>query len=72
MFFVIKASSEAGVDTWVTTPGIESLRSLAPRGQADVFPSADEARKAIAGLRPAFRASGIEFSVERIDRDEWD
>jgi hypothetical protein len=72
MFFVIKAFSEAGVETWVTTPGIDSIRSLAPRSRADVFANAEDARAAIVGMSPTFQASGIEFSVERIDRDEWD
>ncbi len=72
MFFVIKASSDAGVETWVTTPGVESIRALASRSRADVFSSAHEAKAAIAGMQPAFHTSGIEFSVERIDRDAWD
>jgi hypothetical protein len=72
MFFVIKASSETGLETWVTTPGVESIRSLAPRGRADVFASVHDAITAIAGLSPAFRASGIEFSVERLDHEGWD
>jgi len=72
MFFVIKAFSDAGVETWVTTPGMDSSRSLAPRSRADVFASPADARAAIAGMSPAFHASRIEFSVERIDRDEWD
>jgi hypothetical protein len=72
MFFVIKASSEAGVESWVTTPGIESARSLAPRSRADVFASTREAKTAIAGMPAAFHASGIDFSVEPVDRDAWD
>jgi hypothetical protein len=68
----VKACSEVGVETWVTTCGIESLRSLAPRGRADLFVSAEDAMDAIADMPPAFRASGIEFSVERIDREAWD
>jgi len=72
MFFVIKASCEAGIETWVTPAGVDSLRSLAPRNRADVFASAEDAMAAIAGMPAAFRGSGIEFSVERIDREEWD
>ena len=72
MFFVIKASSEAGIQTWVTPLGVDSSRSLAPRSRADVFTSAADARAAIAGMSPTFQASGIEFSVEGIERDEWD
>jgi hypothetical protein len=72
MLFVIKACSEAGVETWVTPSGIDSLRSLAPRSRADVFASAADAMAAIAGMPSAFHASGIQFSVERIDREEWD
>lgn len=70
--FVIKASIEGRVETWVSTPGIESVRSLAPRSRAEVFSSAHEAMAAIAGMPPALCASGIEFSVERVDRDAWD
>jgi hypothetical protein len=72
MLFIIKACSEAGIETWVTPTGIDSLRSLAPRSRADVFASAADAIAAIAAMPPAFHASGIEFSVERIDSEEWD
>jgi hypothetical protein len=72
MLFIIKASSEIGIETWVTPLGIESLRSLATRGRADIFASTADALDAIAGMSPAFRASGIEFSVERVDREAWD
>jgi hypothetical protein len=68
MPFLIKAVSTSGVVTWLTHPGgSDGFRSIAPRSRADVLPTLEDARVAIAKMPRVFEDAGIKFSV--VDTD---
>jgi hypothetical protein len=66
MLYVVKAVNPAGIVKWVARPGLNGLRSINRRAMAELFPSIDEAKAAIAGMPLSFGAAGVTFSIEEV------
>ena len=65
--FVIKATSAAGLEMWVSPPRFGDHRTFGPREKADVFKTRGEADAAIGKLPVSFEHAGFMFSVESAD-----
>jgi hypothetical protein len=63
MPYVVKAVSTLGIISWLTPPGAEGCRSIAPRSRADVLSTIEDAKGAIARMPWVFADAGIRFSV---------
>jgi hypothetical protein len=63
MPYVVKAVSTSGIISWLTPPGAEGCRSIAPRSRADVLSTVEDAKAAIAKMPWVFPNAGIRFSV---------
>ena len=69
MPYVVKAVSTSGIVTWLARPGAEGSRSIAPRSRADVLPTLEDAKGAIAKMPQVFADAGIKFSVVDTDAE---
>jgi hypothetical protein len=63
MPYIVKAVSSSGFVTWITQPGTEGFRSIAPRSRADILSTVEDARGVIAKMPKVFEDAGIRFSV---------
>ena len=63
MPYIVKAVSTSGIISWLTPPGAGGVRSIAPRSRADVLPTIEDAKGAIAKMPWVFASAGIRFSV---------
>jgi hypothetical protein len=69
MPYVVRAVSTSGIVTWLARPGAEGSRSIAPRSRADVLPTLEDAKGAIANMPQIFADAGIKFSVVDTDAE---
>ncbi|HXY32588.1 MAG TPA: hypothetical protein VEI07_00080 [Planctomycetaceae bacterium] len=61
--FVVSATGQYGV-FWLGKPSEIGLRTLVPRDQADVFPTLEEAKRAIKTMPEGYQLAKISFAVE--------
>ena len=67
MPYFVKATGRTGYACWLSATNEAGFRTLAPREDADVFPTAKDAHGAIAILPRAFDDAGLIFSVHPAD-----
>jgi hypothetical protein len=68
MAFVIKANDRGQIG-WISPLNHRGFRSLVDRAKAAVFPSREDAQRAVDQLPEAFARAGIRLSVEPADAD---
>jgi hypothetical protein len=64
MGFVVKATAHSGRSLWVSRPGVDELRTLVSRAEADVFETQTDAHIAIGKMPRVFEGRGYIFEVE--------
>jgi|HubBroStandDraft_6_1064221.scaffolds.fasta_scaffold1884060_2 hypothetical protein len=65
--FVVKATSDTGLEMWISVSRTGGYRAFGPREKAAIFKTRLEAQSAIRNVPPAFQRAGFTFTVEGDD-----
>ena len=62
--FIVKATSDTGLEMWIAFPRGGGHRVCGPRENASVFVTRGEAQSAIEQMPASFKNAGFKFTVE--------